>query len=128
MALLPIVLDEHRAPHLSRFLQFLETSSATVITLDQWDSFLQFNYTVPLDLQGLEDDGACKRACLILSVPCHPASDQLAGCVTRRRAAVAGRLRGVAPPAVWQVGSEQHRPFVFWLAIGAFMCYFVPHS
>jgi hypothetical protein len=72
MALLPIVLDEHRAPHLPRFLQFLETSSATVITLDQWDSFLQFNYTVPLDLQGLEDDGACKRDCLDLCSPCVP--------------------------------------------------------
>lgn len=62
MALLPIVLDQHRAPHLSQFLRFLETSTATVITLDQWDSFLQFNATVPVDLGGLEDDGACKCA------------------------------------------------------------------
>src|SRR5690554_491207 len=60
MALLPIVLDQNRAPHLPHFLQFLETSTATVITLDQWDSFLQFNSTVPVGLEGLEDDGACK--------------------------------------------------------------------
>ena len=63
IALLPIVLDTNRAPHLSLFLEFLGTCTDKVhqrITLDQWDSFLQFNNTVKLDLSNHEDDGACK--------------------------------------------------------------------
>lgn len=60
MALLPIVLDTNRAPHLTSFLEFLETANEKRITMDQWDSFLQFNYTVNYDLSNHEDDGACK--------------------------------------------------------------------
>lgn len=58
--LLPIVLDEQRAPHVSQFLEFLSQSAHTRITLDQWESFLQFNAAIGLDLQGFDDDGACK--------------------------------------------------------------------
>lgn len=58
MALLPIVLSAQRAPHLNLFLEFLQTSSTVRITLDQWDSFLQFNNVVGLDLKNYEDDGA----------------------------------------------------------------------
>ena len=28
--------------------------------MDQWDSFLQFNYLINADLSNAEDDGACK--------------------------------------------------------------------
>ena len=61
IGLLPIVLDVNRAPHLPHFLQFLETTSHQRITLDQWDSFLQFNAVVLPDLSNLEEDGACKH-------------------------------------------------------------------
>lgn len=60
MGLLPIVLDANRAPHLPHFLAFLETTAHQRITLDQWDSFLQFNNNVKVDLSNHEDDGACK--------------------------------------------------------------------
>jgi hypothetical protein len=56
------VLDKNRAPHLPHFLQFLESCSHQRITLDQWDSFLQFNHAVNADLSNLEEDGACKTA------------------------------------------------------------------
>jgi hypothetical protein len=59
--LLPIVLDKNRAPHLPHFLQFLEACAHQRITLDQWDSFLQFNAVVKEDLSNLEEDGACER-------------------------------------------------------------------
>lgn len=62
-ALLPIVLDNNRAPHLELFLEFLSGCNDKVhqrITLDQWDSFLQFNLIVKRDLSNHEDDGACK--------------------------------------------------------------------
>lgn len=65
MALLPIVLDTNRAPHLDFFMQFLETQGDLRITLDQWESFLQFNQAIRLDLTNWEEGGACK--CLILS-------------------------------------------------------------
>lgn len=58
LALLPIVLDEARTPHLPYFLQFLQSCSHQRITLDQWDSFLQLNYTVGLDLSNWDDNGA----------------------------------------------------------------------
>jgi hypothetical protein len=58
-ALLGTVLDAARAPHLDLFLQFLQQSTHQRITLDQWDSFLQFNLAVPLALTGYDDDGAC---------------------------------------------------------------------
>lgn len=60
ISLLPIVLDNNRAPHLSHFLRFLESCAHQRITLDQWDSFLQFNSAVSVDLSNLEEDGACK--------------------------------------------------------------------
>lgn len=58
LALLPITLDVNRAPHLPHFLNFLQSCSHQRITLDQWDSFLQFNYTVDVNLTNWEDDGA----------------------------------------------------------------------
>ncbi|KAJ1424381.1 hypothetical protein B484DRAFT_451538 [Ochromonadaceae sp. CCMP2298] len=60
---MPIVLDMNRAPHLDKFLQFLNAGGAgehARITMDQWDSFLQFNLHVQADLSNFEDDGACK--------------------------------------------------------------------
>jgi hypothetical protein len=65
LGLMPIVLDSNRAPHLPHFLQFLEAASHQRVTLDQWDSFLQFNAAVNADLGNLEEDGAC--TCLIRS-------------------------------------------------------------
>jgi hypothetical protein len=61
LGLLPIVLDKDRAPHLNHFLEFLQQCSHQRITLDQWESFLQFNNVVKVDLSNWEDDGACKR-------------------------------------------------------------------
>ena len=60
ISLLPIVLDSNRAPHLDLFLSFLETTTHQRITLDQWDSFLQFNHAVKVDLSNHDDNGACK--------------------------------------------------------------------
>jgi len=60
LALFPIVLDKNRAPHLEAFLQYLQSSAHQRITLDQWDSFLQFNLVVKFDLSNHEDDGACE--------------------------------------------------------------------
>ncbi len=60
VGLMPIVLDKDRAPHLTYFIDFLQQCSHTRITLDQWESFLQFNHTVKADLSNWEDDGACK--------------------------------------------------------------------
>lgn len=58
VALLPVVVDRNRAPHLEHFLQFLSTSNHQRITLDQWESFLQFNHNVKLDLSNYDADGA----------------------------------------------------------------------
>lgn len=59
IALLPIVLDKNRAPHLDLFIQYLESLPPTqTITADQWDSFLGFNEVVDVTLEGFEDDGA----------------------------------------------------------------------
>ena len=62
VALLPIVLDIHKAPHLTYFIDFLHTLTGTSnrITLDQWDSFLLFNSTVKVDLSDYDENGACK--------------------------------------------------------------------
>lgn len=59
-ALLPIVLDKSRAPHLDNFIQYLETLPDNLtISADQWTSFLQFNETVDLTLEGYDaDNGA----------------------------------------------------------------------
>lgn len=57
-SLLPIVLDTNRAPHLESFLEFMKGCKETRITMDQWDSFLQFNYTVNYDCKNYDDDGA----------------------------------------------------------------------
>jgi hypothetical protein len=58
--LLPMVLDRNRAPHLELFLEFLAGCSHQRITLDQWDSFLQFQHSVNLELTNYDEDGACK--------------------------------------------------------------------
>lgn len=59
-SLLPIVLDVNRAPHLNYFLEFLESCGHTIITFDQWDSFLPFNDSVKVNLDGYKDEDACK--------------------------------------------------------------------
>jgi hypothetical protein len=56
--LLPIVLNDTIAPHLPDFLAFLKQSSNTRITLDQWESFLQFSQSVSLDVSDFDEDGA----------------------------------------------------------------------
>lgn len=59
VALLQMVLDTTRAPHLDYFLDFLnQNTQHTRITMDQWDSFLQFNHIVGIDVSNMEDDGA----------------------------------------------------------------------
>lgn len=60
MALMAMVLDKNRAPHLDFFVEFLKTSAHQRITLDQWDSFLQFQHSIKLDLSNYDEDGACK--------------------------------------------------------------------
>ena len=60
LGLLPIVLDINRAPHLPYFTAFLNQSNHQRITLDQWESFLQFQSTVKIDLAGYSDDSACE--------------------------------------------------------------------
>lgn len=67
LALLPIVLEKNRAPHLEYFMTFLQNCSHQRITLDQWDSFLQFNYLINVNLSNAEDDGACKLQAISLS-------------------------------------------------------------
>jgi len=57
-ALLPIVLDSNRAPHLEPFLKYLQGCNHQRISLDQWDSFLQFNQSVKIDLSNYDEDGA----------------------------------------------------------------------
>lgn len=56
--LLPIVLDENRAPHMNSFLAFLQECEHKVITLDQWTSFLLFSQTTAKDLSDFDEDGA----------------------------------------------------------------------
>ena len=54
--LMPIVLDANRAPHLQHFLAFLATRPANeAITADQWDSFLLFNTTCSIELDGYDE-------------------------------------------------------------------------
>ncbi|CAM9484942.1 unnamed protein product [Heterosigma akashiwo] len=57
-ALLPMVV-ENRSPHLAKFVEFLEQlPENTRVTLDQWNSFLEFSQQVPLSLEGFDADGA----------------------------------------------------------------------
>ena len=56
-ALLPIAIGD-RSAHTASFLAFLENSSTTRVTLDQWCSFLEFSDTVAPDFEGYEEDGA----------------------------------------------------------------------
>jgi hypothetical protein len=70
VGLMPMILDKDRAPHLPYFLEFLQTACKEQrITLDQWESFLQFNNSINVDLSNFEDDGACK--CSHLHQPTH---------------------------------------------------------
>lgn len=57
---MPMILSAERAPHLNYFVDFLQQCKHTRITLDQWESFLQFNSSINADLSNFEDDGACK--------------------------------------------------------------------
>lgn len=57
VALLPIVLDKNRAPHLDLFVEFLGTlPEGTKVSADQWSSFLHFNEAVTVDLNGYDPD------------------------------------------------------------------------
>jgi hypothetical protein len=58
MELLPIILDDSRAPHLKSFIEFLGSSEHKVITKDQWDSFLLFTETTSLDCSDFDENGA----------------------------------------------------------------------
>ena len=62
IALLPLVLDDNRAPHLKAFLEFLaapESAEFTHISIDAWDSFYVFNKTVnPSELVDFDTDGS----------------------------------------------------------------------
>jgi hypothetical protein len=58
MELLPIILDDARAPHLKSFIKFLGSSEYKVITKDQWDSFLLFTETTSLDCSDFDENGA----------------------------------------------------------------------
>lgn len=60
IALLPMVLDTHKAPHLTHMLEFLTSGcpSTTRITLDQWDSILLFNSSIKLDLTDYDENSA----------------------------------------------------------------------
>jgi hypothetical protein len=58
--LMHLVLDKNRAPHLDYFLEFLKICKHQRITLDQWDSFLQFQQTVTIDITNYDEDGACE--------------------------------------------------------------------
>jgi hypothetical protein len=61
VSLMQMTLSAERAPHLDLFIDFLNKNTQHQrITLDQWDSFLQFNQIALLDLSNVEDDGACK--------------------------------------------------------------------
>jgi Cullin binding len=60
LALMTMVLDKNRAPHLDHFVEFLKGCSHQRITLDQWDSFLQFQHSIKVDLSNYDEDGACK--------------------------------------------------------------------
>lgn len=59
-SLLSIVLNEDRAPHLPLFLEFLKQCTHQRVTLDQWDSFLQFQYVIKVDMTGYDSESACK--------------------------------------------------------------------
>ena len=61
IALLPLVLDDNRAPHLKTFLEFLaspESAEFTHISIDAWDSFYVFNKTVHPSLVDFDTDGS----------------------------------------------------------------------
>lgn len=82
ISLLPIVLNKDRAPHLDKFIEFLETGcdGTTRITLDQWDSFLSFNQHVNYDLSNFDEDGACKRYMYVSISVAY--CDSLVTCIT----------------------------------------------
>jgi hypothetical protein len=119
--LMPIVLDRNRAPHLEHFLQvtvtslftivphhpappplffqFLEVTSQSVITLDQWESFLQFNESVDVNLSQYNDDAACTH-------PPPSSSSSLHSLLTAHRAPASGRVCGVEKSGSRQEVSE----------------------
>jgi DCN1-like protein 3 len=55
-----LVLDVNRAPHLEHFIKFLESRTKTneTINLDEWTTFLQFNYMVNVSLSDYPEDNA----------------------------------------------------------------------
>ena len=55
--LLPLVMS-NRSIHLEPFLEFLRQCSTQRITLDQWNSFLEFSQSVSEDFEGYDEDGA----------------------------------------------------------------------
>ena len=58
--LMKLVLDVNRAPHLEHFIKFLESRTKTneTINLDEWTTFLQFNYMVNVSLSDYPEDNA----------------------------------------------------------------------
>jgi hypothetical protein len=55
--LLPLVMS-NRSVHTDLFVDFLRQCSSTRITLDQWNSFLEFSQAVSEDFSGYDEDGA----------------------------------------------------------------------
>jgi len=58
-ALLPILLDANRAPHLASFLEFLEDPSSAEFThfsIDAWDGFYVFNNSVSPTLEDFDGE------------------------------------------------------------------------
>lgn len=59
IALFNLTLDLNRTPHLTMFIEFLQSiTTHGVITLDEWESFLQFNYAVKADMSNYDENGA----------------------------------------------------------------------
>ncbi len=59
LALLPVILDINRAPHLNYFMEFLQQNTKIVrITLDEWDQFYDFNCRINVDLNNYDADNS----------------------------------------------------------------------
>lgn len=59
LALLPVILDTNRAPHLNYFMQFLQQNTKiTRVTLDEWDQFYDFNCRIHDNLSNYDADNS----------------------------------------------------------------------
>ncbi len=59
LALLPVILDINRAPHLNYFMEFLQQNTKiSRVTLDEWDQFYDFNCRINIDLSNYDADSS----------------------------------------------------------------------